>query len=173
MAKRKRLSRKSVHKRAKVGRKRKRKIRRKKKLFNACKEYSDHNFILTPEEVKSVTRKCLKVAKSSVWGASKISLRRPRIFWNLSMRTHNGRAMACWKKGSRIGEVHLNASEKYINRRTKWLKVGSSKVKTFKEAMRSTLVHEIAHIIQFRVGNRMGHRKDFKLILSKLSKISF
>ena len=153
MAKRKRLSLKSVHRKKRRKRKRK-KMRSSKSLFNAYKVYKAVEFPLTPEEVTDCVCNALKCAKSSAWGAGKISLKKPRVFWNTKMRTYNGRAFARWKGGSRIGEIHLSASKSHMSYPKK-------------EHLR-TLRHEVAHIVQFRIGNRMGHRKDFKLIEKKL-----
>ena len=153
MAKRKRLSLKSVQRKKKRKRKRK-KMHSVKTLFNAFRVYKDREFPLTPQEVTECVRAALKCAKSSAWGASKISLKKPRVLWNTKMRTYNGRAFSYCKGRKKIGEIHLSASKNHLSR-------------SKSEHLR-TLRHEVAHIVQFRIGNRMGHRQDFKLIEQKL-----
>lgn len=157
MAKRKRLSLKSVQRKRRKKRRSKRSLKSKTR-FNAFKVYKDREFPLTPQEIQCCIRQCLTCAKSSVWGASHITIKKPKVLWNTKMRTCHGRAFVRWHGRKRVGELHLNASRAHLCRS--------------KKEILSTLRHEVAHIVQFRVGNKMGHRKDFKLILQKFSTLS-
>lgn len=157
MAKRKRLSLKSVHRRRKKCRKKK--LKKTRTLYNAFREYKDLEVTLTPTEIRECVRACLKCAKESVWGASKISLKKPRVFWNTKLRTYNGNASPRVVTGKKIGEIHINASKSHRTNKNK-------------ESVLRTLRHEVGHIVQYRIGNKMGHRQDFKLIEKKFDEMS-
>jgi Zn-dependent peptidase ImmA (M78 family) len=129
-------------------------MRKIKLLFSAYRLYKGRTFTLQPAEVKMIVRESFKIARSSIWGANHICLKKPRIYWNTKFRTYNGKAIGKFFGSKRLGEIHLNASKKHLSKD--------------KHDIIKTLLHELGHIIQFRIGNKMGHRRDFKLIEKKL-----
>ena len=71
--------------------------RKLRHLFNAYKNsyttaFSDRDVPLKPELVKDVVRRSLVVCKNCVWGAEKISIKRPLVYWDLNLRTYHGKA---------------------------------------------------------------------------------